>query len=95
MDEPTTGLDPQAKRNLWDLVENLNDKGMTIVLTTHNMEEAEALCQRIAILDLGKIVALDEPQKLILKYANEPPSAPLHGSIEDVFLALTGHRLRD
>ena len=95
LDEPTTGLDPQAKRNLWDLVKNLNNKGMTIVLTTHNMEEAEALCQRIAILDHGKIVAQDEPQELILRYAKEPPAAPLHGSIEDVFLALTGHGLRD
>ena len=95
LDEPTTGLDPQAKRNLWDLVESLNKKGMTIVLTTHNMEEAEILCQRIAILDHGRIVAEDKPQELILKYATEPPAAPLHGSIEDVFLALTGHGLRD
>ena len=95
LDEPTTGLDPQAKRNLWDLVRSLNDKGMTIVLTTHNMEEAETLCQRIAIMDHGRIVAEDEPQELILKYATEPPMAPLHGNIEDVFLALTGHGLRD
>ncbi|TDJ24335.1 MAG: ABC transporter ATP-binding protein [Gammaproteobacteria bacterium] len=95
LDEPTTGLDPQAKRNLWDLAKNLNNKGTTIVLTTHNMEEAEALCQRIAILDHGKIVAQGEPQELILRYAKEPPTAPLHGSIEDVFLALTGHGLRD
>ncbi len=95
LDEPTTGLDPQAKRNLWDLVTSLNSRGMTIVLTTHNMEEAETLCHRIAIMDHGKIVAEDEPQALILKYATEPPKAPLHGSIEDVFLALTGHGLRD
>lgn len=95
LDEPTTGLDPQAKRNLWDLVECLNDKDTTIVLTTHNMEEAETLCQRIAILDYGRIIAEDEPQELILKYAAEPPRAPLHGNIEDVFLALTGHGLRD
>jgi len=95
LDEPTTGLDPQAKRNLWHLVRSFNKAGMTIVLTTHNMEEAETLCHRIAILDHGKIVAEDEPQELILKYATEPPEAPLHGSIEDVFLALTGHGLRD
>jgi len=95
LDEPTTGLDPQAKRNLWDLVLELNGLGMTIVLTTHNMEEAETLCQRIAIMDHGKVVAEDTPQELILKHAAEPPTAPLHGNIEDVFLALTGHGLRD
>jgi ABC-2 type transport system ATP-binding protein len=95
LDEPTTGLDPQAKRNLWDLVTALNDTGMTIVLTTHNMEEAESLCQRIAIMDHGRLVAEDTPQKLILEHAPEPPEAPLHGSLEDVFLVLTGHGLRD
>ena len=95
LDEPTTGLDPQAKRNLWNLVRRLNADGMTIVLTTHNMEEAETLCHRIAIMDHGKIVAEDEPSALIMKYAPEPPSTPLHGTIEDVFLALTGHGLRD
>ena len=95
LDEPTTGLDPQAKRNLWQLIRDLNSDGMTIVLTTHNMEEAEYLCDRIAIMDQGKIVAEDTPQNLILKYAPEPPQAALHGNIEDVFLALTGHELRD
>ena len=95
LDEPTTGLDPQAKRNLWDLVLELNKAGKTIVLTTHNMEEAESLCQRIAIMDHGKIVAEDTPQNLILKHAPEPPVAPIHGNIEDVFLTLTGHALRD
>lgn len=95
LDEPTTGLDPQAKRNLWDLVLSLNSAGMTIVLTTHNMEEAESLCQRIAIMDHGQIVAQDTPQNLILELAPEPPVAPLHGNIEDVFLALTGRALRD
>ena len=95
LDEPTTGLDPQAKRNLWQLIKDLNTDGMTVVLTTHNMEEAEYLCDRIAIMDQGKIVAEDTPQNLILKYAPEPPQAVLHGNIEDVFLALTGHELRD
>ncbi len=95
LDEPTTGLDPQAKRNLWDLVLELNRAGMTIVLTTHNMEEAESLCQRIAIMDHGEVIAEDTPQQLILKHAPEPPEAPLHGNIEDVFLALTGHGLRE
>ena len=68
LDEPTTGLDPQAKRNLWDLVRQLNDNGMTIVLTTHNMEEAEFLCDRLAIMDHGKIIAEGDPQELILKH---------------------------
>lgn len=95
LDEPTTGLDPQAKHNLWDLVRELNEAGMTIVLTTHNMEEAESLCQRIAIMDHGKLITEDTPQNLILKHAPKPPKAPLHGNIEDVFLALTGHGLRD
>jgi len=95
LDEPTTGLDPQAKRNLWQLIKELNSGGMTIVLTTHNMEEAEYLCNRIAIMDEGKIIAEDTPKNLILKYAPEPPEASLHGNIEDVFLALTGHELRD
>ena len=95
LDEPTTGLDPQAKRNLWDLVWELNRNGMTIVLTTHNMEEAEKLCKRIAIMDHGKVIAEGTPQELILQYAPEPPAAPLHGNLEDVFLALTGHGLRE
>jgi len=95
LDEPTTGLDPQAKRNLWKLVKELNHLGMTIVLTTHNMEEAEYLCDRIAIMDGGKIIAEDTPQELINKYAPEPSDLPLQGNIEDVFLTLTGHNLRD
>jgi ABC-2 type transport system ATP-binding protein len=95
LDEPTTGLDPQAKRNLWELIQDLNASGMTIVLTTHNMEEAEQLCNRIAIMDHGKIIAEGTPQELILEHAPEPPEAPLHGDLEDVFLVLTGHGLRE
>jgi ABC-2 type transport system ATP-binding protein len=95
LDEPTTGLDPQAKRNLWKLVENLNAGGMTIVLTTHNMDEAEHLCGRLAIMDHGKIIAEGSPQDLIMQYAPEPPAARLNGNLEDVFLTLTGHALRE
>ena len=95
LDEPTTGLDPQAKRNLWNLVKELNEEGMTIVLTTHNMEEAEYLCNRIAIMDKGSIIAQDTPQQLILDFAPDPYERPRQGNIEDVFLALTGHGLRD
>ena len=95
LDEPTTGLDPQAKRNIWRLIEELNGAGMTIVLTTHNMEEAEHLCRRIAIMDHGKIIAEGSPQDLISEYAPEPPQARVHGNLEDVFLTLTGHALRE
>ena len=95
LDEPTTGLDPQAKRSLWDLVLDLNKTGMTIVLTTHNMEEAETLCQRIAIMDFGKIIAEDTPQNLILQHAPVKEREIIRGNMEDVFIALTGHGLRD
>ena len=95
LDEPTTGLDPQAKRRLWDLVRNLNKSGMTIVLTTHNMEEAEFLCDRLAIMDHGRIIAEGPPEQLILQYAPEPPVSPTHGNLEDVFLHLTGTALRE
>ena len=95
LDEPTTGLDPQAKRSLWDLVLDLNKTGMTIVLTTHNMEEAETLCQRIAIMDFGKIIAEDTPQNLIVQHAPVKEREIIRGNMEDVFIALTGHGLRD
>jgi len=95
LDEPTTGLDPQAKRSLWDLILDLNKSGMTIVLTTHNMEEAEHLCHRIAIMDYGKLIAEDSPNNLILKHAPNKVREPVQGNMEDVFIALTGHGLRD
>jgi len=95
LDEPTTGLDPQAKRNIWDLVLELNRTGMTIVLTTHNMEEAEFLCHRIAIMDHGKIIAEDSPKDLIMKHAPNKIREIKYGNMEDVFIALTGHGLRD
>jgi len=65
LDEPTGSLDPQARRNLWDLLSSLNDNGRTVVLTTHHMEEAEALCDRVAIMDHGKILELDSPAALV------------------------------
>jgi ABC-2 type transport system ATP-binding protein len=95
LDEPTTGLDPQAKRNLWDLVLELNKGGMTIVLTTHNMEEAEFLCDRLAIMDHGKMIAAGTPEELIERYAPDVPPVPRHGNLEDVFLHLTGSALRE
>jgi ABC-2 type transport system ATP-binding protein len=65
LDEPSTGLDPQARRNLWDIIKTVKSQGRTIVLTTHYMEEAEKLCDDVAIMDKGKVIARGEPQKLI------------------------------
>jgi ABC-2 type transport system ATP-binding protein len=71
LDEPTTGLDPQARRHLWDLVDELKQAGRTIILTTHYMEEAERLCDRVAIMDHGRIIALGTPQQLIASVGGE------------------------
>lgn len=87
LDEPTTGLDPQARRNLWDLVTDIKKEGKTIVLTTHYMEEAEILCDRVAIMDNAKIVALDTLQNLLAQNNAQ--------TLEEVFLKLTGHSLRE
>jgi ABC-2 type transport system ATP-binding protein len=98
MDEPTTGLDPQARRHLWDLVRNVNSKGVTVIITTHYMEEAEMLCDRVAIMDNGKIIALDSPKNLIkqlLARGFKKKHFVEQASLEDVFIDLTGHHLRD
>ena len=98
LDEPTTGLDPQARRNLWDLVRMIKEKGKTVVLTTHYMDEAEVLCDRVAIMDAGKIVALDTPNNLIKQLLAKGFSKPVlqeQANLEDVFLDMTGHALRD
>lgn len=98
MDEPTTGLDPQARRNLWDLIRETRDKGTTILLTTHYMEEAELLCDRVAIMDNGKIVALDTPKKLVKQLLDKGFKKAQHveqANLEDVFIDLTGKDLRD
>jgi ABC-2 type transport system ATP-binding protein len=71
LDEPTTGLDPQARRNLWDLVDKLKGAGRTIILTTHYMDEAERLCDRVAVMDHGKIIALGTPKELIASIGGE------------------------
>jgi len=98
LDEPTTGLDPQARRNLWDLITGIRDKGTTVIITTHYMDEAEVLCDRVAIIDSGKIVAINSPYKLIddlvatgFRREQEVKKA----SLEDVFLNLTGKEWRD
>lgn len=98
LDEPTTGLDPQARRNLWDLVHQIRESGTTIVLTTHYMEEAEVLCKRVAIMDEGKIIALDTPDNLkrqLIKRGFKPHREVVPATLEDVFIDLTGKDLRD
>jgi ABC-2 type transport system ATP-binding protein len=98
LDEPTTGLDPQARRNLWELVKQIQASGKTVIITTHYMDEAEYLCDRIAIMDEGKIVALDTPKKLIsslLKRGFKPRREVAPANLEDVFIDLTGKDLRE
>ncbi len=98
LDEPTTGLDPQARRNLWQLVKNIRAKGTTVIITTHYMDEAEVLCDRVAIIDEGKIIALDTPDNLIDRLVStgfERPREVKKANLEDVFISMTGHVLRE
>ncbi len=98
MDEPTTGLDPQARRNLWGLVQHVRDRGVTILITTHYMDEAELLCDRVAVMDKGQIIALDTPKNLIkalLKRGFTKKLEVEQANLEDVFIDLTGKALRD
>lgn len=97
LDEPTTGLDPQARRNLWELVEEVRRRGISVILTTHYMDEAEILCDRVAIMDQGKIIALDTPKKLIKQLLAKGFKKKQHveqADLEDVFIDLTGKGLR-
>lgn len=98
LDEPTTGLDPQARRNLWDLVRDVRDKGITVIMTTHYMDEAELLCDRVAVMDNGQIIALDTPKNLIkalLKKGFRKTQHVEQANLEDVFIDLTGKALRE
>lgn len=98
LDEPTTGLDPQARRNLWELIKNIRNSGTTVIITTHYMDEAEVLCDRVAIIDSGKIIALNSPDKLIDELVDtgfERPKEVKQANLEDVFIYLTGHVLRE
>lgn len=98
LDEPTTGLDPQARRNLWELVKNIRAKGTTVIITTHYMDEAEVLCDRVAIIDSGKIIAMESPDGLIDSLVSsgfERPKEVKKANLEDVFISLTGHSLRE
>lgn len=98
LDEPTTGLDPQARRNLWDLISDVRNRGVTVIMTTHYMDEAELLCDRVAVMDNGKIIALDTPKNLIkalLKKGFKKKQHVEQANLEDVFIDLTGKALRD
>ena len=98
LDEPSTGLDPQARRNLWELVEMLRGEGRSIVLTTHYMEEAESLCDRVAIMDHGKILRLDTPDNLVQRLLDKGfvgKKVERAANLEDVFIDLTGRDLRE
>jgi ABC-2 type transport system ATP-binding protein len=94
LDEPTAALDPHARRNLWDLLEGMNDSGRTVVLTTHSMDEAEYLCDRVAIMDHGKILELDTPANLVAGLDAPVRVIESRGTLEDVFLSLTGREFR-
>jgi ABC-2 type transport system ATP-binding protein len=98
LDEPTSGLDPQARANLWDLIRQIRDEGVTVVMTTHYMEEAEQLCDRLAVMDHGKIIAEGSPAQLIehlLASGFKREVIVREASLEDVFLNLTGRHLRE
>ena len=98
LDEPTTGLDPQARRNLWDLIREIRDSGTTVVITTHYMDEAEILCDRVAFVDAGKIIDIDTPDNFIDKLVAsgfERPKEVKLANLEDVFINLTGKEWRE
>lgn len=98
LDEPTTGLDPQSRRQLWERYDSMREKGHAIVLTTHSMEEAEAVCDRIAIIDHGCIIAIDTPENLIDHHRSDPDVIRVSRkgkiTLEDVFIGLTGSEVR-
>jgi ABC-2 type transport system ATP-binding protein len=90
LDEPTVGIDPQSRNKIFETIFNLRDKGLTVLYTTHYMEEADHICNRVAIMDDGKIVAMDTPHRLRSQIGD-----PEKVTLEDVFLKLTGRSLRD
>ena len=98
LDEPTTGLDPQARRHMWELIQRFKSEGRTVLLTTHYMEEAAELCDRVAIMDHGKIVAIDQPAALVdnlISRGFEKERVESLANLEDVFLDITGRALQD
>jgi ABC-2 type transport system ATP-binding protein len=98
LDEPTAGLDPQSRRQLWSRIEHIREHGGSILLTTHSMEEAEAVCDRVAIIDHGTLLTCETPRDLIAKHKDDPEVRKVaHGEVtlEDVFIGLTGSAIRD
>ncbi len=98
LDEPTSGLDPQSRRQLWSRIEHLRDQGSSILLTTHSMEEAQAVCDRVAIIDHGSVLATGAPDELVNRYRDDPlvrQAARGAVTLEDVFIGLTGSEIRD
>ncbi len=98
LDEPTTGLDPQARRNLWNLIRQIREQGTTVIITTHYMDEAEILCDRVAIIDAGKIISLASPDQMIddlVASGFERPKQVKMANLEDVFINLTGKSIRE
>jgi ABC-2 type transport system ATP-binding protein len=98
LDEPTTGLDPQSRRALWERIDEMRASGRSVLITTHSMEEAHAICSRVAIIDHGQIIATGNPDALIEKYKNDPDVRAAmrlpQVTLEDVFIGLTGKALR-
>jgi ABC-2 type transport system ATP-binding protein len=102
LDEPTTGLDPQSRRQLWDVIRSLKDRGRTVVITTHYMDEAERLCDRVAVIDLGKVIALGTPAELIVRVGGEhvidlelDPTTSVRPSNEELLKLLTVRSVRE
>ena len=99
LDEPTTGLDPQSRRHLWERIEAMRDAGSSILLTTHSMEEASAVCDRVAIIDHGRVIVVGSPKELVEHYKNNPDVRAVarrgEVTLEDVFIGLTGKEIRD
>jgi ABC-2 type transport system ATP-binding protein len=95
LDEPTTGLDPQARRAMWDVIRSLKQQGRTILLTTHYLEEAELLADKVAIMTKGKVIASGSPQQLIDTYGSPKRMVAVSDSLEDIFVKLVGSRMED
>jgi ABC-2 type transport system ATP-binding protein len=98
LDEPTTGLDPQARRNMWELITAIKARGITVIMTSHYMEEAEKLCDRLAIMDEGRVIALDSPANLVKKLLDRgfhKKQVRAAADLEDVYIDLTGKELRE
>ncbi|MGA2874013.1 MAG: ABC transporter ATP-binding protein [Nitrososphaerales archaeon] len=95
LDEPTTGLDPQARRAMWDVIRSLKKQGRSILLTTHYLEEAELLADKVAIMNRGKIIAAGSPEELVTRYGSPKKMITVSDSLEDIFVKLVGSKMED